>query len=83
MLYLELFLLESQVLQKGKLVNYFYAFFHFVWRKLTPSCISYFIWFGVSRMTLLLGPPSSGKTTLLLALAGKLDRDLRVCSHFC
>ncbi|CAL5199946.1 unnamed protein product [Lathyrus oleraceus] len=31
-----------------------------------------------SRMTLLLGPPSSGKTTLLLALAGKLDKDLRV-----
>ncbi|KAL9463515.1 hypothetical protein AB3S75_001346 [Citrus x aurantiifolia] len=31
-----------------------------------------------SRMTLLLGPPSSGKTTLLLALAGKLDRDLKV-----
>ncbi|KAI3716293.1 hypothetical protein L6452_23529 [Arctium lappa] len=29
-----------------------------------------------SRMTLLLGPPSSGKTTLLLALAGKLDKDL-------
>ncbi|RVW77628.1 Pleiotropic drug resistance protein 1 [Vitis vinifera] len=25
------------------------------------------------RLTLLLGPPSSGKTTLLLALAGKLD----------
>ncbi|XP_076898366.1 ABC transporter G family member 35-like [Bidens hawaiensis] len=31
-----------------------------------------------SRMTLLLGPPSSGKTTLLLALAGKLDSSLRV-----
>ncbi|XP_019166107.1 PREDICTED: pleiotropic drug resistance protein 1-like [Ipomoea nil] len=30
------------------------------------------------RMTLLLGPPSSGKTTLLLALAGKLDKALRV-----
>ncbi|KAK7244948.1 hypothetical protein RIF29_39777 [Crotalaria pallida] len=30
-----------------------------------------------SRLTLLLGPPSSGKTTLLLALAGKLDRNLR------
>ena len=29
-------------------------------------------------MTLLLGPPSSGKTTLLLALAGKLDQDLKV-----
>ncbi|PPD66911.1 hypothetical protein GOBAR_DD36212 [Gossypium barbadense] len=30
------------------------------------------------RMTLLLGPPSSGKTTLLLALAGKLDTALKV-----
>ncbi|KAJ4821952.1 hypothetical protein Tsubulata_045868 [Turnera subulata] len=29
------------------------------------------------RMTLLLGPPSCGKTTLLLALAGKLDRSLK------
>ncbi|GFP99542.1 pleiotropic drug resistance protein 1 [Phtheirospermum japonicum] len=30
------------------------------------------------RMTLLLGPPSSGKTSLLLALAGKLDPALKV-----
>ncbi|MED6136245.1 transcription factor [Stylosanthes scabra] len=30
------------------------------------------------RMTLLLGPPNSGKTTLLLALAGKLDQSLKV-----
>ncbi|XP_057537682.1 ABC transporter G family member 39-like [Amaranthus tricolor] len=30
------------------------------------------------RMTLLLGPPSSGKTTLLLALAGLLDSELTV-----
>ncbi|XP_030526169.1 pleiotropic drug resistance protein 1-like [Rhodamnia argentea] len=29
------------------------------------------------RMTLLLGPPSSGKTTFLLALAGKLDPELK------
>jgi Ni2+-binding GTPase involved in maturation of urease and hydrogenase len=34
-------------------------------------------------MTLLLGPPSSGKTTLLLALAGKLSHDLKVRNtHF-
>jgi ABC-type multidrug transport system ATPase subunit len=32
-------------------------------------------------MTLLLGPPGSGKTTLLQALAGKMDKDLRVCHH--
>ncbi|KAL9680966.1 hypothetical protein QQ045_012747 [Rhodiola kirilowii] len=31
-----------------------------------------------SRMTLLLGPPSSGKTSLLLALAGLLNRNLKV-----
>ncbi|KAL4029284.1 ABC transporter G family member 32 [Cucumis melo var. makuwa] len=30
-----------------------------------------------SRLTLLLGPPSSGKTTLLLALAGRLGSDLQ------
>ncbi|XP_061351458.1 pleiotropic drug resistance protein 3-like isoform X2 [Gastrolobium bilobum] len=30
------------------------------------------------RMTLLLGPPASGKTTLLLALAGKLSHSLKV-----
>ncbi|GAB2293481.1 transcription factor [Dionaea muscipula] len=30
------------------------------------------------RMALLLGPPSSGKTTLLLALAGRLNQTLKV-----
>ncbi|PON66385.1 ABC transporter-like [Parasponia andersonii] len=33
------------------------------------------------RMTLLLGPPSSGKTTLLLALAGRLASDLKVSGN--
>ncbi|KAF8708865.1 hypothetical protein HU200_030257 [Digitaria exilis] len=31
-----------------------------------------------SRMTLLLGPPSSGKSTLMRALTGKLDKNLKV-----
>ncbi|KAK6933503.1 Plant PDR ABC transporter associated [Dillenia turbinata] len=31
-----------------------------------------------SRMTLLLGPPGSGKTTFLQVLAGKMDKDLRI-----
>ncbi|KAH7547346.1 hypothetical protein FEM48_Zijuj01G0300000 [Ziziphus jujuba var. spinosa] len=35
-----------------------------------------------SRMTLLLGPPSSGKTTFLLALAGKLDPELKGMKEF-
>ncbi|KAG5048444.1 hypothetical protein JHK85_009547 [Glycine max] len=33
------------------------------------------------RMSLLLGPPSSGKTTLLLALAGRLGKDLKVRAY--
>ncbi|CAH9083117.1 unnamed protein product [Cuscuta europaea] len=36
----------------------------------------YFASWAHFRMTLLLGPPCSGKTTLLLALAGKLDPSL-------
>ncbi|KAK8969945.1 Pleiotropic drug resistance protein 4 [Platanthera guangdongensis] len=32
----------------------------------------------MNRLTLLLGPPGSGKTTFLLALAGKLQSDLKV-----
>lgn len=34
-------------------------------------------------MTLLLGPPASGKTTLLLALAGKLNHSLKVLTFPC
>ncbi|XP_047044233.1 ABC transporter G family member 48-like [Lolium rigidum] len=34
-----------------------------------------------SRMTLLLGPPSSGKSTLMRALAGKLDKTLKVSGN--
>ncbi|KAF0936150.1 hypothetical protein E2562_038962 [Oryza meyeriana var. granulata] len=34
-----------------------------------------------SRMTLLLGPPSSGKSTLMQALIGNLDRNLKVSGN--
>ncbi|XP_061995123.1 pleiotropic drug resistance protein 3-like [Rosa rugosa] len=34
-----------------------------------------------SRITLLLGPPGCGKTTFLLALAGKLDKSLKVAGE--
>ncbi|KAG9129438.1 hypothetical protein Leryth_023971 [Lithospermum erythrorhizon] len=33
------------------------------------------------RLTLLLGPPASGKTTLLLALAGRLEKELKMKSE--
>lgn len=36
---------------------------------------------GYFRLTLLLGPPSSGKTTFLLALAGRLAPSLQVVLH--
>jgi GTP1/Obg family GTP-binding protein len=35
----------------------------------------------VFRMTLLLGPPSSGKSTLMRALTGKLDKSLKVLTR--
>jgi stage III sporulation protein SpoIIIAA len=45
---------------------------------LSKRLIFHIVLYNSRRMTLLLGPPSSGKTTLLLALAGKLDKDLKV-----
>lgn len=41
---------------------------------MTTTCFNLLLF----RMTLLLGPPGSGKTTFLLALAGKLDPKLKV-----
>lgn len=43
---------------------------------LTTKRLTHKNFFG--RMTLLLGHPGCGKTTLLLALAGKLDQNLKV-----
>uniref|UniRef100_A0A453NPV2 ABC transporter domain-containing protein n=1 Tax=Aegilops tauschii subsp. strangulata TaxID=200361 RepID=A0A453NPV2_AEGTS len=41
------------------------------------TVLSIILW-SFFRMSLLLGPPGSGKTSLLLALAGKLDSTLKV-----
>ncbi|ONK78765.1 uncharacterized protein A4U43_C02F22180 [Asparagus officinalis] len=38
---------------------------------------------GIIKMTLLLGPPGCGKTTFLLALAGKLDKSLKATGEIC
>ncbi|XP_048230717.1 pleiotropic drug resistance protein 1-like [Ricinus communis] len=56
----------------------FLNYFHLYPRRKEPLPILHNI-SGIikpQRMTLLLGPPSSGKTTLLWALAGKLDKNL-------
>ncbi|XP_020254968.1 pleiotropic drug resistance protein 3-like isoform X2 [Asparagus officinalis] len=42
-----------------------------------------FSWTLYYRMTLLLGPPGCGKTTFLLALAGKLDKSLKATGEIC
>jgi ABC-type Fe3+/spermidine/putrescine transport system ATPase subunit len=43
---------------------------------ITSSSLAVHVFFG--RMTLLLGPPGCGKTTMLLALSGKLSHSLKV-----
>ncbi|XP_058112235.1 pleiotropic drug resistance protein 1-like isoform X2 [Magnolia sinica] len=62
------------------IVEGFLNYLHILPSKKTPLSILHDI-NGIikpCRFTLLLGPPASGKTTLLLALAGKLDSDLKV-----
>lgn len=46
-------------------------------QKLKWKCTNFHLL--MNRMTLLLGPPSCGKTTLLSALAGRLSPSLKVC----
>ncbi|OWM78228.1 hypothetical protein CDL15_Pgr015047 [Punica granatum] len=63
----------------ANIVEGFLNFFHVLPSKKKRLCVLQDI-SGIikpCRMTLLLGPPSSGKTTLLLALAGKLDPELK------
>ncbi|KAF5769051.1 putative ABC transporter, P-loop containing nucleoside triphosphate hydrolase [Helianthus annuus] len=67
-------------------INLYYAFVRFrthMWcagRKLSFTFLKIYLELSNQQgmMTLLLGPPSSGKTTLLLALAGRLDPSLKV-----
>ena len=47
-------------------------------RYLILRFVFYSICSHVCRLTLLLGPPGCGKSTLLRALAGKLDKSLKV-----
>ena len=55
---------------------FYYGFFNHV--VVVYSFVSINIRMKIFRMILLLGPPGAGKTTLLMALAGKLEHDLRV-----
>ncbi|KAJ8445587.1 hypothetical protein Cgig2_012475 [Carnegiea gigantea] len=50
----------------------------YVGSRALPTFINFVTNIFEGMMTLLLGPPSSGKTTLLLALSGKLDEELKV-----
>lgn len=59
--------------------RYFY-YFCYSFKKFLYVLFSYnsSFAFAFCRLTLLLGPPSSGKTTLLLSLAGRLGNSLQV-----
>ncbi|MCH96477.1 pleiotropic drug resistance protein 1-like, partial [Trifolium medium] len=62
------------------LLEGFVNFFHLIPSRKKPLTVLHDV-SGIikpKRMTLLLGPPSSGKTTLLLALAGRLGKDLNL-----
>ncbi|CAM0942737.1 unnamed protein product [Alopecurus aequalis] len=52
-----------------------------LWNVTTNFLQKVFNMYVAFRMTLLLGPPSSGKSTLMRALTGKLDKSLKVSGN--
>ena len=68
---MNLFLVKNWLINQ---LNFSFLIFRMSWRYI----LNFLCIFCPCRMTLLLGPPSSGKTTLLLALSGKLDPTLKV-----
>ncbi|CAL5346773.1 unnamed protein product [Camellia sinensis] len=65
---------------KGKTENINRRRFHIYVRTESPSFMFVDDFVGC-RLTLLLGPPGCGKTTLLLALAGKLNQSVKVAGE--
>ncbi|KAH9666408.1 ABC transporter G family member 40 [Citrus sinensis] len=65
---------EAEAYVGGRALPTFFNFCANLIESLISPCVHIFC----NRLTLLLGPPASGKTTLLLALAGKLDPSLKL-----
>jgi len=64
----------SGIIKPGRWIKRLFLDYRYVICMITSTNVFCYFW----RMTLLLGPPGSGKSTLLLALAGKLDKSLKV-----
>ncbi|KAL9352179.1 hypothetical protein Peur_054859 [Populus x canadensis] len=72
---------ECEVVQGKPLPTLWNSIASFLSKHTDPSRMSEIVTdgrHGICRLTLLLGPPGCGKTSLLLALSGRLDQSLEV-----